>query len=185
MLSIRRGTISLIIAALTAMALGAQTPNISGTWKLNESASAADPGVVFSALGGNAGIPMTLYVTQAKNGTVIIGSDMNTSHARTYIPGAMSSTPIGTGAVTVDSQWDGATLVAEGEDTASSSLIREELTLSTDGNTLTVTITVTKEGVESSSTLVYEKATAEAPCKEWPTPCKDWSANATPAGSSG
>ena len=182
---IRQGTISFVIAALTATTLGAQTPNVSGTWKLNEGASATDPAVAFSALGGNAGIPRTLYVTQAKNGTIIIGSDMNTSHARTYVPGDKSSTPIGTGAVTIESEWDGSTLVAEGEDTASSSLIREELTLSADGNALTVTIRVTKEAVESSSTLVYEKATAEAPCKEWPTPCKDWSANATPAGSSG
>ena len=183
-MNIRHRVTPFALAAAMATALGAQTPDLSGTWKLSVADSSPHPGVAYSGLGGNAGIPVTLYVTHAKNGTIVIGSDMNTSHARTYIPGSQSSTPIGTGAITVDSKWEGTTLIAEGEDTTAESQIREELTLSDNGDTLTVTIHITKL-TSTLSTLVYTKSTVESPCKEWPTPCKDWSANATPAGSSG
>ncbi len=182
---IESGTISFLLLAVSAMAframaIGAETPNLSGTWKLNESASTIDPAVVFTGLGGNAGVPRTLYVTHARNGTVIIGSDMNTSHARTYEPGAASRSPLGGEVATMMTLWDGATLVAEGHDAASQDGLRESMTRSNDGTTLTVEIVVTTETGTSSSTLIYEAATVEPPCVEWPTPCKDFSANATP-----
>ncbi len=160
--------------------LAAETPDLSGTWKLNEEASTVDPAVVFAGLGGSAGVPRTLYVTHARNGTVIIGSDMNTSHARTYEPGRDSRSPLGGEVVAMTSRWDGATLVAEGVDTASQDGLREALTKSSDGTTLTVEIQVTIGTEVSSSLLVYEASTTEPSCVEWPTPCKDFSGNATP-----
>ena len=165
--------------AFSAGAICAETPDLSGTWKLDEGASTIDPGVVFTGLGGHAGVPRTLYVTHARNGTVIVGSDMNTSHARTYEPGAASRAPLGGEAATMTTFWDGATLMAEGLDIASQNGLRESLTRSKDGTTLVVEIVVTTDTGTSSSTLIYEASTAEPPCVEWPTPCKDFSGNAS------
>ena len=174
---IGRATLLLSTCLILASATSAQVPELSGSWKLAEPASESGPS--FAGLGGNAGVPNKLYVTQAANGTIIIGSDMNTSHARTYAPGAVNRSPLGGEVVSITSRWDGATLVAEGQDTASQNGLRETLTKSPDGTTLTVEIGVTTETETSTSSLVYEASTTEPPCVEWPTPCKDFSANAT------
>lgn len=177
MTGIRLATICLGIAALSAVAADAQTPDLSGTWKLNAEESTVDPAVAYAGLGGNAGIPVTVYVTQARNGTVIVGSDMNTSRARTYRPGAESRAPLGNGDITMTSRWEASTLVSEGRDAESGDALREALSLSTDGESLRVEITVTTNNETSSSTLVYDQARRESACEDWPTPCKDWSAH--------
>ena len=177
MTRIRLATICLGIAALSVVAAGAQTPDLSGTWKLNKSESRVDPAVAFAGLGGNAGVPVTVYVTQARNGTVIVGSDMNTSRARTYRPGGESRAPLGNGDITMTSRWETSTLMSEGRDAESGSALREALSLSTDGESLRVEITVTADNETSSSTLVYDQARRESACEDWPTPCRDWSAH--------
>lgn len=174
MCSIPRGIVSFAIVAIIAIVAEAQVPDLSGTWKLNEGASKADPAVTFAGLGGHSVIPVTLYVTHAKNGTVIIGSNMNTSHARTYKPGGESLAPLGSGEVTTVSRWDGGTLVAEGQDASAKLGLRETLTLSADGNSLVVAITLTTATEEHTSRLVYTKSSSEPPCEDWPTPCKSW-----------
>ena len=175
-----RRAVLLGLLALFSAAASAQAPDLSGTWKLREEASDLQASIAYAGLGGNAGIPKTLYVTQAKNGTLIVGSDMNTSHARTYEPGAASRAPLGGETATMTTQLVGATLVAEGHDAASQNGLRESLTRSNDGTTLTVEIVVTTKTGTSSSTLIYKAATVEPPCVAWPTPCKDFSANETP-----
>ena len=180
MRNLRLATICIGVAALAAVAAGAETPDLSGTWKLEEDASTIDPAVAYAGLGGNAGVPVTVYVTQAKNGTVIVGSDMNTSHARTYRPGGESRAPLGNGNIAMTSRWDAGTLVSEGRDVESGNALREVLSLSASGESLRVEISITTNDETSSSTLVYDQATRESPCEDWPTPCKDWSAHERP-----
>ena len=180
MTSLRQAAIAVAVTALTAIASGAQTPDLSGTWKLNEEASTVDPAVAYAGLGGNAGVPVTVYITQAKNGTVIVGSDMNTSRARTYRPGGKSQAPLGNGRITMTSRWEAGTLVSEGRDAESGSALKEVLSMSPDGRSLRVEISVTSDDETSSSTLVYDQARRESACEDWPTPCKDWSAQESP-----
>lgn len=177
----RPAAIAILALGLVAAAAAAQESDLSGTWKLDRSASTIDAAVALAGLGGNAGIPGTLYVTQARNGTVIVGSDMNTSHARTYRAGRSHPAPLADGGeIEMTAQWARGSLVAEGLAEDRGIAIREAFTLAPEAGALRVEITVTTKDGEAWSRLVYVAATAESPCQEWPTPCKDWSQLARP-----
>ena len=84
--------------------------DLSGTWKLDQSRStvttATLPGLI------KAGPPQVLHVTQAANGTIIVESQINESHARVFKPGSSTTTPMWpTGNVTATSKWDGRALI--------------------------------------------------------------------------
>ena len=49
--------------------------------------------------------------------------------------------------------------------------LREVLSMSADGKTLTVQITTTA-AEKAASSLVYTRITDVGPCEKWPTPCK-------------
>ena len=150
----------------------APTPDFSGTWKLDPArsavASATLPGLIKS------GAPQVLHITHAANGTVIVESEINESHARVFRHGATISTPMWpTGTVTATSRWDGRTLVSEGRQEGAGAAVplKETFALSADGKTLTVTVTF--EGPEKSeSAFVYTRTSSVGSCKTWPTPCK-------------
>lgn len=150
----------------------ALTADLSGTWKLDPArstvSSATLPGLIKS------GAPQVLHVTHAANGTVIVESQINESHARLFKPGSATATPMWpTGTVTATSRWEGRTLISEGsQDGAGAKIpLKEVFALGNDGNTLTVTVTFA--GPEKSeSTFVYTRATSVGSCKTWPTPCK-------------
>ena len=166
-----------IIAVVLAGAatLQAQAPDFSGTWKLDEARSQI---VATAGITGliPAGAPNTLHITQPANGSVVIESQVNEAHVRIYRPGRETSTPAGQGgAVTMLSKWDGKSLASEGAMKApngDSSAVREVLSLSADGKTLTITVTTTTAAGKASSTLIYSKITDVGPCETWPTPCK-------------
>ena len=179
---VRSSVISIVVAvALGASLIGAQQPpNLGGTWRLDESASTVAEGASYVGLGGNAGVPTTLYVTHASNGVVIVGSNMNTSHARTYRPDASGSGApavlerIGDRSITMTSGWTGSSLVAEGQ--ADGAPLRETLDLSENGDELVVTIASGPSGGsdELTTTLLYRRVHSEPPCAQWSTPCRDF-----------
>jgi outer membrane protein assembly factor BamB len=150
----------------------APTPDLSGTWKLD----AARSTVVTATLAGliKSGAPEVLHITHAANGTVIVESQINESHARMFKPGAKTTTPMWpTGSVTATSRWDGRTLVSEGRQEGAGAAVplRETFALSADGKTLTVSIQF--EGPEKSDSMfVYTRTSSVGSCKTWPTPCK-------------
>ena len=167
--------------AWSVMAIGAvllaqaPAPDLSGTWRLNRSASQITAGVGLAGL-DRGGVPNTLYVTQAANGTLTIGSDHNQGLARAYMVGGESASPAApSGTVTVKTRWDGRTLVVESANGAApgGSALRELLAISPDAQTLTVTVTLAATEGAKTTTLVYSKTQAEAPCKSWPTPCRN------------
>jgi hypothetical protein len=148
-------------AALSAAAL-AQAPNYNGTFQLNKTASQIAAGVGLDGLGA-AGAPTALYVTHAANGSLTIESNVNESAARVYKPGAPSVFTVTRGEpITVKARWDGATMVAEGDS------LKEVISLSPDGQTLTIAVT---KG-EATTTLSYGRVQSAGPCKSWPTPCR-------------
>jgi hypothetical protein len=166
----RAGIVWSLVAVLTAAA-AAQGTDLTGTWKLNRDASKTS-GAGLAGLGGNSGTPGTLYVTQAANGVITMGSDINESQSRMYRPGQASTIPAAQGGtITVASRWVGRTLAVEGL-AGSGIVLKEQFSLSEDGNILTVSIANIAAGSEVTSVLVYIKSQAEPPCTSWPTPCR-------------
>ena len=160
-----------VVVLLLATAIQTQAPDFSGTWRLEESKSnvVATAGIVGLI---PAGAPKTLHITQPSNGSLVVESQINEAHVRIYKPGRETSTPAGQGgAVTMTTKWDGRTMTSEGALKApngDTTAVREVLTLSADGKTLTLQTTVGA----NASTLIYSKITDVGPCESWPTPCK-------------
>lgn len=161
-----------------AVNVAAQVPGFSGTWKLDPQRSriAADAG--FAGLIA-AGAPEALHVTQPANGTLIVESEINEGHVRVYTPESKSSTPVGQGgSITMTSKWEGRALVSEGAQespagtTTTVKQVREVISLSADGGTLTIEVTTSASSEKHASTLVYTRTQNVGPCESWPTPCK-------------
>jgi hypothetical protein len=168
--------VSLIAAAIVCAGsiASAQAPDLSGTWRLDDSKSnvVATAGIIGLI---PAGAPKTLHITQPANGTVVIESQINEAHVRIYKPGRETSTPAGQGgAVTMTTKWEGKSLISEGALKApngDTTTIREAMSVSADGNVLTLEVTTTA-AEKSTSTMVYTKITDVGSCETWPTPCK-------------
>ncbi len=165
-----------IVCLAAGVTLQAQGPDLSGTWQLDDANSkvTATAGIIGLI---PAGAPEMLHITQPSNGSVVIESQVNEAHVRIYKPGRDTSTPAGQGgAVTVTSKWQSRSLVSEGALKApngDTTTVREVVTLSSDGKTLTMEVmTTAPQGDKASSTLVYTKITDVGPCEKWPTPCK-------------
>lgn len=158
----------------------AQAPDFSGTWKLDPTRSRISGRAGLAGLIG-AGMPDTLHITQPANGTLVIESQINESHARIYTPGGRSSTPVfvgSAGSITMTSRWEGRTLVSEGSRESRSGTstivteVKELLALSDDARTLIIEVTTTGADGKSASTAVYTRTRDVGPCQSWPTPCK-------------
>jgi len=160
-----------IILSVVAVSLQAQTPDFSGTWRLDEAKSniVATAGIVGLI---PAGAPKMLHITQPSNGSLVIESQVNEAHVRIYKPGRETSTPAGQGgSVTMTMKWDGRTVTSEGalkNASGETTTVKEVLSLSADGTAMTLQTTVGA----NSSTMVYTKITDVGPCEKWPTPCK-------------
>jgi hypothetical protein len=141
MMTIRGRLLAGLLIAAGGM-VGAQGVDHSGTWRLNKEASQIVSGAGLAGLGAG-GVPPTLYVAQAANGTAVVGSDINESGAKLYQVTAK-----------------GLTLEREGT--------TEHLSVSADGKTLTVRVTT----AAASTTLVYVRKTDVDPCERWPTGCR-------------
>jgi hypothetical protein len=144
-------------------------PDIAGTWLLDSGRSRVVNEVGWPGLIG-AGAPERIHITQAANGTVVIESEINESHSRIYKPGGKTSTPVAqTSTITMSSKWEGTTLASEGSLIPPSGApveVKEAITLSDDGLTLTVQISTVNT---SASTLVYTRTESVEPCEKWPT----------------
>jgi hypothetical protein len=139
-------TAGLLVLAPAARVGAQQPPDYSGTWKIDRASSQITTGTGIAGLGAS-GAPNTLYIAHAANGTVVIGSDVNESQARTF---RMSN-----GVVT-----------QRGPESS------ETVSLSADGQTLTIVVVAARPGGETRSTLTYKKVAREDACEQWPTPCR-------------
>jgi len=163
--------IVLASAIAVTTALSAQTPDLSGTYKLNRDTSQITPGTGLAQL-DRGGAPNSLYVTLAANGALSVGSDHNQGAARMYMVGGESVIPAApTGTVAVKTRWEGRTLVVESSGTGPA--LKETWTLAPNGQTLTIVVTLTAADGPKTTTLTYAKSTTESPCEKWPTPCRE------------
>jgi hypothetical protein len=135
-----------IIVCAAATLAGQKPPDFSGTWKLDRAGSQITTGTGIAGLGAG-GAPNTLYISQAANGTVVVGSDVNESQARTF-------------------RIAGGAIASKGPE------LHESASVSADGQTLTVTVVAARASPETRSTLTYKKTPGEDPCEKWPTPCR-------------
>ena len=136
-----------LCVAGAAARLVAQAPHdLSGTWKLDKAASSITSGTGIAGLGAS-GAPNTLYVSHAANGTVVIGSDVNESQARTF-------------------------RIVNGVASSAGAELKELVSLSADGQTLTVDVVASRPSGDLRTTLLYKKTQGEDPCEKWPTPCR-------------
>jgi outer membrane protein assembly factor BamB len=162
-----------------ASAAASTRRHFAGTWALDARRSRLNETATLAGLIG-AGAPPILHITQPANGTLVVESQINESHARIYRPGDASTTAVTVGSpgtVSVRSRWDGSTLVSEGtrETTVGGSqvvdAVREAFSMNPDG-TLAIEVTTTIGGEKHVSTSVYRRAASVGPCQSWPTPCK-------------
>jgi hypothetical protein len=168
----RIGSIA-ILALVLALPASAQSPDFSGTWRLDKAASKINPASGLAGLGAG-GAPDTLHVTHAANGTVVIGSEVNESQARAYRPERDSDFLVGRDRVVrVRTRIEGNRILVEGrqDEGGSPVALRETLTLSPNRDTLTIDVVTTTAQGEAQTTLVYKPATSAGPCQSWPTPC--------------
>ena len=157
---------------ISVMLLSAQTPDFSGTWRLDYDASQFTPPVFSHGRGGTSA--ESLYITHTANGTLTVGIETNGAQAWVYKVGGERDILWGQeGSLTVVPRWDGRRLVVEGSrDTAGvTEYLREIFSLSADGQTLTVEITTTTPGGPHTNSVVYTKGHSVGPCEAWETPC--------------
>ena len=139
----------------------AERPNFSGTWRLDAEASDVTSPDGLAGLGAPA--PENLYITQARNGALILSSRVNGAQPRNYIIGGENPLPAPGGEdarMTMSSRWEGRNLVNEGSGEVAGDplVVREVMSLSPDGRTLRLEITTTVAGTETTNTLVYISA---------------------------
>ena len=150
-----RGRRSLAAAGGVLLAAGsasAQQPDFSGMWTLDREASRyAAP--AFS--GGRGGDDVgRLFITQAADGTLIVGAETNGLKAWSYAPGRELVIPVGRDTtMRAASRWEGGRLVAEG--TQGDMTMREVMALSPDGGTLTIEVVTSTPDGETRNRLVY------------------------------
>lgn len=142
----RRTLFLLTLAALLPAAALAQTPDFSGTWKINMIKSDAAP----QGRGGQQMdmSNMMLAVTQTAEALTIVQTGMGQERTTTYyLDGRESTNRAGRGDMKSTSKWDGAKLVTEGSSTFEgpngqvTMTMKEVRELSADGKTMTVTTT--------------------------------------------
>ncbi len=170
-----------IVMLVPVVAVLSQTPDFSGTWRLDTSRSRVNAAAGLAGLIG-AGAPETLHITHPANGAVVVESELNESHARLYTPGGESTTLIyvgEAGRITMTSRWEGSKLVSEGRRESASGTagtvteVKEVFGLSADGGTLEIEVTTRRADRQHASTLRYTRLEAVGPCESWPSPCKN------------
>lgn len=175
-----RASLVAVAVVVFSTTLGlAQSPGLSGTWKLDASRSEGVEDAIITGLIA-AGAPETLHVTQPANGTLVVESQVNESHARLYVPGKETSTPVflgEPGSITMSARWEGGRLVSTGVrevSSGASTSVRESYGLSEDGRTLEVETVISDGDSELKSSLKYSRIQDVGSCESWPSPCKEF-----------
>ena len=171
---IHRIELAAVFVLTVALQAAAQSPDFSGTWRLDKSVSKINPASGLAGLGAG-GAPDTLHVTHAANGTLVIGSEVNESQARLYRPERDSEFLVGRDRmVRVRTRIEGNRILVEGrqEEGGPPVALREVLTLSPNRDTLTIEVVTTTAQGEAATTLVYKPTASAGACQSWPTPCR-------------
>jgi len=158
----RRSLLPLALAALLPISAGAQTPDFSGTWKINLIKSdpmPQRPGGQQMDMSG-----LTLAITQTAEALTIVQTGLGPERTLTYyLDGRESTNAAMRGEMKSTSGWDGATLVTNGSATMDTPngtrtiTMTEVRSLSDDGKTLTVTTTTDSPMGKRTNKRVFDK----------------------------
>jgi len=158
----RRVLFLVTLAALLPATAMAQTPDFSGTWKINLIKSDAAPA-------GRGGQQMdmsglTLTITQTADVLTIVQGGMGPERTVTYnLDGSETTNQMGRGEMKSTSKWEGAKLVTQGSSTFDTPngqrtmTMKEVRELSKDGKTLTVTTTSESPMGTRTNKRVFDK----------------------------
>lgn len=149
--------IVLLLAAAPALA---QRPDFNGTWRLDAQASTITTGEGLAGLGSPA--PETLYITQRRNGQMVISSRLPGSQTRDYVMGGQTWVPAprpSTGRFVMRSRVRGLSMESEGSGEVEGELVtvREVLTMDSNGRKITLEVTTTRSYGPETNTLVYNR----------------------------
>lgn len=143
---------TIVLAALSTVLLSAQTPDLTGVWKANLEKSKF------------AGPPPQNYlmIVEQKDGVLkeTIGQYGQRGENRSmfnYNLTKPSINSMGGIPMRTEAKWDGATLVLASKMAGRPVSANAKLTLSADGNTLTVATVTTSNGKDSEAAIVLEK----------------------------
>jgi len=158
----RRTLFLLTLAAVLPATVVAQTPDFSGTWKINMIKSDAAP----QGRGGQQMdmSSMMLTITQTAEMITIVqtgmGQELTTSY---YLDGRESTNQARRGEMKSTSKWDGAKLVTNGSATFNgpngemTMTMKDVRELSKDGTTMTVTSTTDSPMGQRTRKTVFDK----------------------------
>jgi hypothetical protein len=154
----------MLLVAVAAAVPSFQETDFSGYWVHDVDASRIETAEVLSGLGGG-GAPENLFVSQARDGSLVVSSDNNPSQSRAYRIGGESTVPAPGeqgGGMSVSTRREGSALVNEGsvETPDGAFRVRERLSLQDDGNTLVLEATLVNAVGEMTNRLVYRRRQA-------------------------
>lgn len=152
--------VTALLLAFSATA-GAQLPDFNGAWRLDESASEITTGDGLAGLGTHA--PPNLYITQRRDGSIIIASRLSGSEPRAYRIGGetwVEPPPPGEREFVIRSRVRGPSLISEGSGEVGGEIVtvREVLTMSRTGDSISLEVTTTRSFGPETNKLVYTRA---------------------------
>ncbi len=163
----------LALVGAPAALVSAQGVDLSGTWNLDRDSSVIPQGRGGGRGGGGGGrggfglrTAETLVISQTAASITFEqqGANGQSQTLQYALDGSETTIDQARGTLTVNSRWDGATLVTSGNQEIETQRgnfsleLTERRTLSADGQTLTAEITRTTPAGDRTSTLVYRKA---------------------------
>ncbi|HAK55956.1 MAG: PQQ-like beta-propeller repeat protein [Vicinamibacterales bacterium] len=145
----------------TAAPVASPPTDLSGTWQLDVDASRIAGPLLRG--GGDGGPADALHITQAANGTLVVGNLVNAGQAWSYRPDGETTVPVGVNAgLEVTSRWDGQRFIAEGALPLGTdgpvTQLREVMALADGGAVLTIAVTATTADGEITNHLVYRRS---------------------------
>jgi len=158
----RRALFLVTLAALLPATAMAQTPDFSGTWKINMIKSDAPP----QGRGGRQMDMSNMMLTISQTAETITIAQSGTGQERSttyYLDGRESTNRAQRGEMTSKSTWDGDKLVTEGSSTFEgpngqmTMTMKEVRTLSKDGKTMTVTTTTDTPMGQRTRKMVFDR----------------------------
>lgn len=150
---------TLLLLGLATLAF-AQQVDFNGTWRLDERASQITTGDGLEGLGHHA--PQSLYITQRRNGSVLISSRLPGSQPRAYQINGTTWVPAprpSTGKFAMSSRVRGLSMVSEasGEVEGEMVTVREVLTMDRSGSKITLEVTTNRSWGPETNKLVYTR----------------------------
>lgn len=160
--AMKKRTIAFALLFIGCSAIAhAQRPDFSGVWQLDRDASEINTADALAGLGDPA--PPNLYITQQRNGAVILSSRINGSEPRAYRMGGQTwvqAPPPEDGRVLIRSRIRGLSMISEGTGEVDGEIVQvsEVMRMGSRGDVLTIEATTTRSSGPETNKLVYRRA---------------------------